>query len=172
QDYARTASLQHDAKHAAALYRTLASRAGLLDELPRSVVYIEAAAHVLVADRAGAEEALAYLGQVAEGGAGQGLSDWVLAESALCMDRADHADRARLAFAGRAPALLVASASAPLLPPGELAALNAVALEATARAGAREQWEAFLNQAASDNPWLEHARKKRAELAVPRKVKS
>jgi hypothetical protein len=170
RDYARVTSAARDAQRASELYRTLASRASLLEGPLRSAIYLEAAAHVLVAGRGGPDEALAYLGQVSERGAGLGLSDLRLALSALCLDRAESGERARLALSGH-PGGLELSASqseyVPLLPPGELTALNALTAESSDPGRARQLWTTFLEQAAPDNPWLEHARKKRDRLTVP-----
>jgi hypothetical protein len=169
-DYARAVSLSGKPSEAVRLYRMLVSRSALLDDArEKTVLEIEAAAHVLAYAPGGMDEALGYLAQARR--ESLGLSPWIEGLRLLIAERSGHSERAPGASALPSVATLTAPltsarAAAPLLPPGELEAVRAVLTEASDVPARRELWQAFLNEAVPENLWLEQARKRRTELAA------
>jgi hypothetical protein len=169
-DYARAASASGQPQDAVRLYRMLVSRAALLDDArERSVLQIEAAAHVLAYAPAGSDEALGYLAQARR--ESLGLAPWINGLRALLAERNGRTERTPGARAQPSAASLTQPVSgaidqSPLLPPGELEAVRAVLTESSDAAGSQKHWELFLAQASRGNLWLEQARKRRAEPAA------
>jgi hypothetical protein len=169
-DYARAASLSGKPLDAVRLYRMLVSRSALLDDArERSVLQIEAAAHVLAYAPGGSDEALGYLAQARH--ASLGLAPWISGLRLLAAERNGRVERAPGSGALPSLAALTQPVSAaidqtPLLPAGELEALRAVLAEPSDPAASREHWDLFLAQASTDNLWLAQAQKRRAELAA------
>ena len=168
-DYARAASLGGKPFDAVRLYRMLVSRSALLDDArEKSVLQIEAAAHVLAYAPSGMDEAIGYLAQARRDSLG--LAPWVTALRLLAAERNGRVDRSPGASAPPSLASLTQPLSAaadesPLLPAGELEALGAVLTESSDPAASRQHWELFLAHASPENVWLEQARKRRAEPA-------
>jgi hypothetical protein len=166
-DYARAASLSGKPLDAVRLYRVLVSRSALLDDArERSVLQIEAAAHVLAYAPGGSDEALGYLAQARH--ASLGLGPWISGLRLLAAERNGRVERAPGSGALPSLAALTQPVSTaidqtPLLPAGELEALRAVLTEPSDLAARRVHWDLFLAQASTDNVWLAQARKKRAE---------
>jgi hypothetical protein len=166
-DYARAASISGKSLDAVRLYRMLVSRSALLDDArEKSILQIEAAAHVLAYAQSGSDEALGYLAQARR--ESLGLSPWVTGLRLLVAARNGRVERspgasAPPSLASLSQPLAGASGESPLLPPGELEALYAVLTESTDPAGSRQHAQLFLAQAKSENVWLAQARKKPAE---------
>jgi hypothetical protein len=169
-EYARATSLAGKSSDAVQLYRVLVSRSALLaDVRERSVVQIEAAAHVLAYAPGGTDEALGYLAQARR--ESLGLSPWVSGLRLLANERNGRAARALGADPAPSLASLTQPVSAaadesPQLPPGELDALCAVLTEQTDPRESRRHFELFLAHAQSENVWLALARKLRVEPAA------
>lgn len=128
-DYARAASLSQKPEQAVRLYRSLMSRAALLDDArERAFAQIEAAAHVLALTPNGADEALGYLGQAR--GQTLGLSAWVNGLRLLALRQSGRAEQRTwgalpsVASLGTPPPAGF-SEQFPLLPAGQFEALRA-----------------------------------------------
>ncbi|HEX3774873.1 MAG TPA: hypothetical protein VHV51_10445 [Polyangiaceae bacterium] len=169
-DYARAASLAGQPADAVRLYRMLVSRSALMDDArEKTVLEIEAAAHVLAYAQNGSDEALGYLAQARRDALG--LEPWINGLRLLIAERGGHAERtpgssAPPSLQALNQPLAESRAGSPLLPPGEFEALRAVLAEDSEASGWRELWQAFLKQARPENLWLEQARKKSAELGA------
>src|SRR5262249_27680901 len=98
-----------------------------------------------------------------------GLSDLVRAALALALDRAGRANEAATLLAEtsgagfleaeRAALLAGKPTLIPVLPPGELDAIIAIAAEKTDRQLARERWQSFLQSpSGKSGPFSAHAR--------------
>lgn len=172
-DYARVTSVAGKPADAVRLYRALVSRSALVaDARERTVLALEAAAHVLAYAPNGSDEALGYLAQARR--AGFGLSPFITGLRALIAERNGASVRTPAtsslpsvaalgqAVTGRGDATLT-------LPPGELDAVRAVLAEASDKAASRAAWQAFFEHAKPENVWLAQTRKKHAEPA-PRKA--
>jgi hypothetical protein len=166
-DYARAASLGGRPAEAVRLYRVLVSRSALLDDArEKSVLQIEAAAHVLAYVPGGSDEALGYLAQARRDALG--LSPWVNALRLLVAVRNGRSERAPGTSAPPSVASLVQPLAgsrdeSPLLPQGELEAVRALLLEPVDEAQSRRESSLFLAQARPENVWLLQAQKKQGE---------
>ncbi|HEY4103406.1 MAG TPA: hypothetical protein VGM44_05925 [Polyangiaceae bacterium] len=169
-DYARAASIAGKPADAVRLYRVLVSRSALVDDArEKTVLEIEAAAHVLAYAQNGSDEALGYLAQARRDALG--LEPWINGLRLLIAERSGHAERAPGASASPSlralnQPLAESAAGTPVLPPGEFEALRAALTDSGDTPARRDLWRAFLSKAAPENLWLEQARKKSAELAA------
>jgi hypothetical protein len=126
-DFARAASITGQLAQATRGYRLLVSRSALFDDpRARTIASIEAAAHVLSAGAAGADEALGYLAQARQ--QPFGLTPYIQALRALAWQRAGRTERAVTLPRAEAlsPFVLGGSIDVPLIPPAERAALLAL----------------------------------------------
>jgi tetratricopeptide (TPR) repeat protein len=147
---------------AAVAYRALLPRAAGLASSERTLVAVEAGLVAMDLGPGGLEEAVADLREAlraAQQGDGEGF---VVLALALALDRSARADEARALLGERSrgdPRNIVAAWLAkqtPRLPASEAAALEALALERSDPAGARDAWEEHL-RLAPRGPWASHA---------------
>ncbi len=168
-DYARAASLAGQPLDAVRLYRMLVSRSALLDDVrEKSLVQIEAAAHVLSYAQGGSDEALGYLAQARR--EALGLSPWITGLQVLIAERNGRAERtpgsnASPSLASLTQPLSGASGESPLLPAGELDALRAVLTESSDPGQSGNYDAQFLAHARRENVWIGQAQKKHVEPA-------
>jgi hypothetical protein len=174
-DHARALTQTGRVAEGAALYRVLVSRASLLPEPGKSLVFLQAALATMsavdTADKKAAalEEAASFVAEARESG-GELLPDVVLV-SALVFERKGSRERteALLSEAKRIGAGVDEQARDYIATPADLSALRALDAEVNDPAQAAQAWRAHLADLGPTSPWAATVRTRGAKAAPPPK---
>jgi len=168
--WARALARTGRAEEASGAYRALLPRSSAFSTASWAGIALEGGLVAMTRGNEGLGDATAALREALRSSGEDDIRDVAFLGLAVALDRSGRTDEARALLSERLrgdPRRLVATEGAKEalgVAPAEASALVALALEATDQAGARDVWEAYLDEAPK-SPWCDHARAHVAALS-------